>query len=110
MNDSKLHQEGVNRLGNVLVPNDSYGTIIEKKVQGLLSDLYKEGKRELSTTELSAKSAYDAATKPQFSIGQQKTTSQFSYLESQTAQLATRPGFSAKTTISASICSKIRGS
>ena len=31
MNDSKLHQEGVNRLGNVLVPNDSYGSIIERK-------------------------------------------------------------------------------
>ncbi len=52
MNDSKLHQQGVNRLGNVLVPNDSYGTIIEQKIQGLLSDLYKEGKREMSAAEL----------------------------------------------------------
>ena len=33
MNDSKLHQEGLNRLGNVLVPNDSYGIIIEQKIQ-----------------------------------------------------------------------------
>jgi deoxyhypusine synthase len=53
MNDSKLHQEGVNRLGNVLVPNDSYGTILEQKIQSMLADLYKEGKRELSTSELS---------------------------------------------------------
>jgi len=52
MNDSKLHQEGLNRLGNVLVPNDSYGIIIEKKILGLLEELYKEGKKELSTTEL----------------------------------------------------------
>ena len=52
MNDSKLHQEGVNRLGNVLVPNDSYGMIIEKKIIGLLEELYKEGKKELSTSEL----------------------------------------------------------
>ena len=52
MNDSKLHEEGVNRLGNVLVPNDSYGTIIEKKIQALLSDLYKEGRKELSASEL----------------------------------------------------------
>jgi deoxyhypusine synthase len=52
MNDSKLHQQGINRLGNVLVPNESYGTIIEQKIQGLLSDLYKEGKREMSATEL----------------------------------------------------------
>jgi deoxyhypusine synthase len=53
INDSKLHQKGLNRLGNVLVPNDSYGTIIEKKIIGLLEELYKEGKRELSTSELS---------------------------------------------------------
>jgi deoxyhypusine synthase len=52
MNDSKLHREGVNRLGNVLVPNDSYGMIIEKKIIGMLEELYKEGKKELSTTEL----------------------------------------------------------
>jgi deoxyhypusine synthase len=53
MDDAKLHREGVNRLGNVLVPNDSYGMIIEKKIQAMLQDLYKEGKRELSTAELS---------------------------------------------------------
>lgn len=52
MNDSKLHQEGLNRLGNVLVPNDSYGAIIEKKIIGLLDELYEEGKREFSTSEL----------------------------------------------------------
>lgn len=52
MNDSKLHREGVNRLGNVLVPNDSYGTIIEEKVQALLQELWKEGKREVSGSEL----------------------------------------------------------
>jgi deoxyhypusine synthase len=52
MNDSKLHQEGVNRLGNVLVPNDSYGIIIEQKILPMLENLYKEGKKELSTTEL----------------------------------------------------------
>jgi deoxyhypusine synthase len=52
MNDSKLHQEGVNRLGNVLVPNDSYGIIIEQKILPMLETLYKEGKKELSTTEL----------------------------------------------------------
>jgi deoxyhypusine synthase len=52
MNDSKLHEEGINRLGNVLVPNDSYGTIIEQKIQTLLQELYKEGKRELSASQL----------------------------------------------------------
>ncbi|MCW4018516.1 MAG: deoxyhypusine synthase [Candidatus Bathyarchaeota archaeon] len=53
MSDSKLHREEVNRLGNVLVPNDSYGIILEQKIQAMLNDLYKEGKRELSTAELS---------------------------------------------------------
>ncbi|MDR0459886.1 MAG: deoxyhypusine synthase [Nitrososphaerota archaeon] len=52
MNDSKLHQEGVNRLGNVLVPNDSYGIVIEKQIIDMLETLYKGGKREFSTTEL----------------------------------------------------------
>ncbi|MCW4006672.1 MAG: deoxyhypusine synthase [Candidatus Bathyarchaeota archaeon] len=52
MNDSQLYDEGVNRLGNVLVPNDSYGVILEKKIQGLLLELYEEGKHEMSVTEL----------------------------------------------------------
>ena len=52
MNDSRLHAEGVNRLGNVLVPNDSYGTIIEEKIQALLQDLWKEGKREISASQM----------------------------------------------------------
>ena len=52
MNDSRLHQEGVNRLGNVLVPNDSYGVVIEKKILALLEQLYKEGKKELSSADL----------------------------------------------------------
>jgi len=52
MNDSKLYHEGINRLGNVLVPNDSYGIVIEQKIIGLLETLYKEGKKELSTSEL----------------------------------------------------------
>jgi deoxyhypusine synthase len=52
MNDAKLHEDGVNRLGNVLVPNESYGTIIEQKIQALLEELYSEGKRELSASQL----------------------------------------------------------
>ena len=52
MNDSKLHEEGINRLGNVLVPNESYGTIIEEKMQQLLEELYGEGTRELSGSQL----------------------------------------------------------
>ena len=52
MNDAKLHEQGINRLGNVLVPNDSYGTIIEDKMQALLQDLWREGIREVSASQL----------------------------------------------------------
>jgi deoxyhypusine synthase len=52
MNDANLHRRGINRLGNVLVPNDSYGTIIEEKMQKLLQSLWEEGKREVSGREL----------------------------------------------------------
>jgi deoxyhypusine synthase len=51
MDDVKLHEQGVNRLGNVLVPNESYGTMIEQKIQTLLQELYDEGKRELSPSQ-----------------------------------------------------------
>jgi deoxyhypusine synthase len=52
MNDAKLRGKGINRLGNVLVPNESYGVTIEKKMQTLLQNLWKEGTREISTRQL----------------------------------------------------------
>jgi deoxyhypusine synthase len=52
MNDAKLHEGNINRLGNVLVPNESYGMIIEEKMRGLLQDLWKEGLEELSSSQL----------------------------------------------------------
>ncbi len=53
LDDRELHRAGVNRLGNVLIPNESYGIIIEKKMQDLLSALWSEGVREISSRELS---------------------------------------------------------
>jgi len=52
MDDVALHRLGVNRLGNVLVPNESYGVILEKKLQPMLRDMWTSGKRSLSTKEL----------------------------------------------------------
>jgi deoxyhypusine synthase len=52
MNDAELREEGINRLGNVLVPNESYGLIIEKKMQGLLNKLWSAGTREISSSQL----------------------------------------------------------
>ena len=51
MNDSKLRSQGINRLGNVLVPDDSYGVILEEKMQTLLQTLWKEGVREVSSSQ-----------------------------------------------------------
>lgn len=49
--DAELHKKGINRLGNVFIPNDSYGIILEKKVQPILEKLYKH-KKEWSTKDL----------------------------------------------------------
>ncbi len=51
MDDSKLRNAGINRLGNVLVPNASYGITIENKMQEILQKLHKT-KSEFSTHEL----------------------------------------------------------
>jgi deoxyhypusine synthase len=45
MDDQKLREEGVNRLGNVLVPDDSYGIPIEKWMQPILGELYEKDNR-----------------------------------------------------------------
>ncbi len=52
MSDAKLRKEGINRLGNILVPDDSYGIVIEKRMQDLLHDLWNEGIREVSSSRL----------------------------------------------------------
>ena len=52
MDDAKLHRAGINRLGNILVPNESYGLVLEDKMQPILKELWREGKREISGKEL----------------------------------------------------------
>ena len=44
MDDSILLKKKIHRLGNVLVPEVSYGSLIEKKVQSCLGDLYSSQK------------------------------------------------------------------
>lgn len=51
MDDRRLHRRGINRLGNVLIPNRSYGVILEKKLQPMLAEIYSENK-EISTYDL----------------------------------------------------------
>src|SRR5256885_7512192 len=52
MDDVALHRLGVNRLGNVLIPNTSYGIVLEKKIQPMLRDLCDSGVRAPTTSEL----------------------------------------------------------
>ena len=49
--DRELHQQGINRLGNVFIPIASYGTILERKLQPILHDLFKE-RTKWSTKDL----------------------------------------------------------
>jgi deoxyhypusine synthase len=51
LDDKELHRKGVNRLGNILIPNECYGEILEKKLQPMIEELYKE-KKEWSGYEL----------------------------------------------------------
>jgi deoxyhypusine synthase len=52
MDDVALHRLGVNRLGNILVPNESYGVVLEKRLRPMLTDLWDAGRRSLTTKEL----------------------------------------------------------
>lgn len=52
MDDAELRRQGINRLGNVLVPNESYGIILEQKMQPILEELWKAGQKEYSTKEI----------------------------------------------------------
>lgn len=51
MDDIQLHKHGVNRLGNILIPNENYGIILEKKMQPILKEIYRN-KKEYSTKEI----------------------------------------------------------
>ncbi len=51
VDDRELHQQGVNRLGNIFIPNECYGEILENKMQPILDELYKE-KSKWSTKEI----------------------------------------------------------
>ena len=52
MDDRMLLNKNIHRLGNVLVPMDNYGPLIEEKVQKCLQDMYNQGKRNVGTYEI----------------------------------------------------------
>jgi deoxyhypusine synthase len=49
--DKELHQQGINRLGNIFIPLECYGVILEKKIQPILNELYIE-KQKWSTKDI----------------------------------------------------------
>ncbi len=51
MDDKELAKKNISRLGSILIPNDSYGIILEDKLKIFLERLYKEGHRSISTKE-----------------------------------------------------------
>lgn len=52
MDDGMLLRKNIHRLGNVLVPMDNYGPLIEEKVQKCLIEMYEQGKRSVATFEI----------------------------------------------------------
>ena len=52
MDDKILAEQDMHRLGNIIVPLESYGPIIEEKVQSVLEQVYKTGKKEMSTADI----------------------------------------------------------
>ncbi|MEM5791162.1 MAG: deoxyhypusine synthase, partial [Candidatus Aenigmatarchaeota archaeon] len=53
VDDVELHKKGINRIGNVFVPKESYGLIIEEKMKEILKETYSKEKKELASYELS---------------------------------------------------------
>ena len=52
MDDAQLSEQDIHRLGNVLVPLDSYGPLIEKKMQSFLQKEYDKGVRKMTTADV----------------------------------------------------------
>jgi deoxyhypusine synthase len=52
MDDMELANQNIHRLGNILVPMDSYGPLIEEKMQLFLEEEYKNGVKEMTTSEI----------------------------------------------------------
>lgn len=54
MDDGELADQNIHRLGNVLVPMESYGPLIEEKMQEILEEEYKQGRKEMSTADITS--------------------------------------------------------
>jgi len=51
MNDAELREQGMNRLGNVIVPDESYGLVLEERLLPMFEEILA-GKDSISTREM----------------------------------------------------------
>ncbi len=63
MDDAALKRRGYHRLGNVLVPLNNYGPLVENRMSALLSRLYASGVRSVTTEQLSGEIGRDLGSK-----------------------------------------------
>jgi len=52
LDDADLHRRHLYRLGNLVIPEANYGRILEQKMRGILTSLWADGVRALSTRDL----------------------------------------------------------
>ena len=52
MDDGELADQNIHRLGNVLVPMESYGPLIEEKMQAFLEEEYQKGVKEMASADI----------------------------------------------------------
>lgn len=52
LDDAELYRRELYRLGNLVIPQANYGTIIERKMRPILTRLYQDGHRAISTEAL----------------------------------------------------------
>lgn len=52
LDDQFLLKKDIHRLGNILIPNENYGPLIEAKVQPILQELYENTKSKTRSLEL----------------------------------------------------------
>lgn len=52
MDDAHLAEQDIHRLGSVLVPLESYGPVIEEKMQAFLTQAYEDGQKTMTTSDI----------------------------------------------------------
>ena len=63
LDDAKLRRSGYHRLGNILVPLQNYGPLIEERMQALLGRLYSDGTKSITTEQLCEEIGRDLGSK-----------------------------------------------